>query len=368
MATIFTRTWTSRGPTGRRVWHAMYGYDAKIEGKRERRCSAAWQTEAAAMEALTERLKAATAGQVELPADTTLGSLVEQYLVYKTDRKKRSLREDRRIPQTRILPAFGVDRPARQLSETLIAQYEKRRAGQVSAFTVANELTVLRHMLRLGRKWGYLDQVPDIEMAKKPEWRQRFLEADEIGRLLAACATSRNRYLPAIVTLALNTGMRKAEILGLEWARVDLSTSRLTLYRTKSGKPRGIPINRAVYDVLVGLEPEQARREGLVFKRRDGAAWGQIRTAFAKALERAGIKAFRFHDLRHTAASHLIMRGASLKEVQELLGHSDFKMTLRYAHLSPAHLRGAVDRLDGLMVAMPPAPSLPLAQALMPQP
>jgi integrase len=72
---------------------------------------------------------------------------------------------------------------------------------------------------------------------------------------------------------------------------VDLSTSRLTLYKTKSGKPRGIPINRAVYDALVALEPEQARREGLVFKRRDGAAWGQIRTAFAN--ERAGIKAFR---------------------------------------------------------------------------
>lgn len=142
--------------------------------------------------------------------------------------------------------------------------------------------------------------------------------------------------------------MRKAEILGLEWARVDLSTSRLTLYRTKSGKPRGIPINRAVYDALVALEPEQTRRAGLVFARRDGAAWGQIRSAFAKALERAGIKGFRFHDLRHTAASHLVMRGASLKDVQELRGHSDLKMTQRYAHLSPAHLRGAVDRLDGL--------------------
>ena len=124
----------------------------------------------------------------------------------------------------------------------------------------------------------------------------------------------------------------------LEWARVDLSTSRLTLYRTKSGKPRGIPINRAVYDALVALQPEPAQRQGLVFARRDGAAWGQIRTAFATALERAAIKAFRFHDLRHTAASHLVMRGASLKEVQEILGHSDFKMTLR----------SAVDRLDGL--------------------
>jgi integrase len=103
-----------------------------------------------------------------------------------------------------------------------------------------------------------------------------------------------------------------------------------------------------VYDALVAVEPDQARREGLVFARRDGAAWGQIRTAFGRALERAGIQGFRLHDLRHTAASHLVMRGASLKDVQELLGHSDLKMTQRYAHLSPAHLRGAVDRLNGL--------------------
>ncbi|PYM44380.1 MAG: hypothetical protein DME16_21105 [Candidatus Rokuibacteriota bacterium] len=355
MAKIITRVWTSRGATGKRVRHVSYGYDARIDGKRERYVSAAWTTEAEAHDGLARRLKDAANGKVTKPAQATLGALAEHYLRYKADGGKRSLKEDTRILKTRLLPAFGAELPARRLTETLIAQYEKRRAAQVSAFTVANELTILRHMLRLGRRWGYLDQVPEIEMPKKPEGRQRYLEAEEITQLLTACAASRTRHLSAIVTLALNTGMGKAEILGLEWARVDLSTSRLTLYRTKSGKPRGIPINRAVYDALVALQPEPAQRQGLVFARRDGAAWGQIRTAFATALERAGIKAFRFHDLRHTAASHLVMRGASLKEVQEILGHSDFKMTLRYAHLSPAHLRSAVDRLDGLAAFTSPS-------------
>jgi integrase len=104
--------------------------------------------------------------------------------------------------------------------------------------------------------------------------------------------------------------MRKAEIVGLEWERIDLATARITLYRTKNGKPRGVPINDAVYAALIALEPDAARRVGRLFtKRTTGAAWGQIRTAFAHTLERAGIKDFRLHDLRHTAASHLVMRG-----------------------------------------------------------
>src|SRR5262249_23221389 len=85
-----------------------------------------------------------------------------------------------------------------------------------------------------------------------------------------------------------------------------------------------------------------------------GAAWGKIRTAFELALQRAGIKAFTFHDLRHTFASHAVMRGATLQDVKEILGHSTMAMTLRYAHLSPTHLRGAVERLEGLTSATAP--------------
>src|SRR5262249_5572627 len=136
---------------------------------------------------------------------------------------------------------------------------ERQRAGQVRAFTVANELTVLRHMQRLGRRWGYLDQVPDVDLPKKPEGRRRFLDEAEIGKLLEACQKSRNPYLGTIVTVAVNTGMRKAEILGLEWERVDLGSARLTLYKTKSGKPRGVPMNRAVYDTLITLDPRSLR-------------------------------------------------------------------------------------------------------------
>jgi integrase len=355
MAKIISREWTTRGPLGRKLRHVAYGYDVTINGKRERRFDSAWTTDAEALEALLERQKAAEAGQGTRPAERTMGELAEEYLAYKTQHGKRSLKEDRRILTTRLLPTFGKELPVRRLTAPMIAQYEKRRVGQVSAFTVSNELSVLRHMLRLARRWGYLTAVPDLELPKKPQGRLRYLEEDEIGRLLKVCATSRNPYLAMLVMLALNTGMRKGEILALTWERVDLSSARITLYQTKSGKPRGVPVNRDVYEAMIALEPEAAQRQGLLFQRRDGAGWGQVRTAFATALKKAEIKGFRFHDLRHTFASHYMMRGGSLYDLREILGHGDIKMTMRYAHLSPQHLRAGVERVEGLARLAPMA-------------
>jgi integrase len=324
-----------------------------VNGRQERKYNGAWSEDdaRAALVARQEELAAPPAAPVEEKPERTLQKVAEQYLAYKQANGKRSIDEDARILATRILPAFGSDIPIRQLTAAAIAQYERRRIGEVSAFTVANEMTVLRHMLRLAKKWGYLDVVPDIDMPKKPDGRQRYLELDEITRLLAACGESRNRYLLAIVTIALNTGMRKGEILGLEWERCNFSTSMITLYKTKSGKPRGVPMNSDVYGALTALEPELAARRGLLFRKRNQRAWGEIRNAFAMALQRAKIPAFRFHDLRHTAASWMVMRGAMLQEVKEVLGHADIKTTLRYAHLAPAHLRSAVARLEGLTSA-----------------
>jgi integrase len=276
---VITREWTSRGPLGRRVRHVAYGYDVTINGKRERKVDSTWTCENDALEELLKRQRDADAGRERV--DRTLGELADEYLRYKTDQGKRSLREDRRILKKRILPALGASLPVRRLCVAAIAQYERERAGQVSAYTVANELTVLRHMLRLGRRWGYRDDVPDIAMPKKPAARERYLEETEIEKLLAACGRSRNPYLGPLVALALNTGMRKGELLGLTWERVDLSadfglSARLTLYKTKSGKPRGIPLNHDAVAALEAVEPAQERRHGPVFKRRNGAEWGQV--------------------------------------------------------------------------------------------
>ena len=217
-----------------------------------------------------------------------------------------------------------------------------------------NELTVLRHLLRLAhRKWNYLDRVPDIELPKAPRGRTRYLTEDEIKRLFDACTQSKNTHLAAIVTLAINTGMRKSEIMSLEWERIEPGQgSRIQCAdHAVRHEERGAARRAAEHGGDRGARPpwnpiQTSGRERLQGK--NGEDWGQIRTAFETAVERAGLPDFRFHDLRHTAASHLAMRGRPLKEIQEVLGHKIFSMTLRYAHLSPTHLRTAVESLAGL--------------------
>ena len=367
MAVVAKRTWWSRGPTGHRVRKVAWGYTLQVNGQQERRYDAAWSRRDA-QEALAKRLLERDAPPPP-PLSKTLGELVTEYLAYKRAKGKRSIRQDEQICG-KLKRGFAAETAVTEITAQRIAQYDRDRITQTSKLgrlvtpsTVNRELAVLRHMLRLAEEWGYIAKVPKVRLAKEPEGRLRFLAEDEVERLLSACEETRRKspYLLPIVTIALNTGMRKGEILGLTWDRVNLARGVLQLEQTKSGRRREIPMNRAVYDTLQPLyagaraalpKPPPGEKPpeptGLVFCKRHGVrAWGSIRTAFEGACREAKIHDFRFHDLRHTCASWLIMKGRSLKEVQELLGHREFSMTLRYAHLSPDRLREAVAVLEG---------------------
>ncbi len=168
-----------------------------------------------------------------------------------------------------------------------------------------------------------------------------------------AVVKSRNKELRAVVVVALETGLRRGELLGLTWERVDMSRGVIRLegrargsdHGTKSGRRREVPMRQAVYAALTSL-PEP--HEGRVFKSRS------IRTAFENAVKVAGLDAmnrldgepFTLHGCRHHFASWFMMRGGSLQALKELLGHADIKTTLIYAHLSPAHLRDEVVKTE----------------------
>jgi integrase len=276
--------------------------------------------------------------------------VVAEYLDFKRAKGKRSVEGDV-VALKRFAAFFGEATPITAITAQAIAQYDRERVTQTSRLgrsiapaSVNRELACLRHLLRLAEEWGYVEKAPRIHMAREPEGRLRFLEEPEAVRLLDACRDSKNPWLFAIVVTALNTGMRRGEILGLTWERIDFARGVLQLEQTKNGRRREIPMNQAVDRALSALGGPQS--EGYVFRRADGSAWGAIRTAFERACRESKLADFRFHDLRHTSASWLIMRGRSLKEVQELWGHRTFTMTLRYAHLSPDRLRDAVASLD----------------------
>ncbi len=164
-------------------------------------------------------------------------------------------------------------------------------------------------------------------------------------RLLEAAATlphGAHRYLRPIVIVALNTGMRKGEILRLRWRDIDWTERTITILLTKTNEVRTVPMNEAVRQALGALKSTEGE---YVFSRDGVTPLGEIRKSFAAALQKAKIQEFRFHDLRHTFASHLVMRGCDLRTVQQLLGHKQIAMTMRYSHLSKAHLADAVEKL-----------------------
>jgi integrase len=151
-------------------------------------------------------------------------------------------------------------------------------------------------------------------------------------------------YLEPIVLLAMNTGMRKGEILSLDWQNVDLIHKNLTIMseNAKSGKTRHIPLNTEAFETLKKWKGDPSA-VGFVFKGQDGKPLLEIRKSWATVLDIAKIENFRFHDLRHHFASRLVMASVDLNTVRELLGHSDLTMTLRYAHLAPEHKAAAVN-------------------------
>jgi integrase len=231
-----------------------------------------------------------------------------------------------------------------------IDKWKSRRKEGLAVGSINRELALLKHVFSMAVKWRKLKENPtrDVRGFKGETKRVRFLMPDEIQKLLLNCMD----HLKPIVTLALHTGMRKGELLGLQWSQINSEQGIITLTDTKNNERRDIPINETVKATLEGIE----RRADLVFANRRGKQIDQaaLYLAFHEALEKSDITDFRFHDLRHTFASSLVMEGVDIMVIKELLGHKDLKMTLRYAHLSPKHKTRVINILDRVMAQNPP--------------
>jgi integrase len=249
-----------------------------------------------------------------------------------------------------VTPAVVADYRDRLKNEPFLTPtgQEKKR----STSTVVRYLAALSHGFTVAvKEWGWVDDNPVLKVTKpkQPGGRVRFLDDDERARLLQACRESSNADLYAAVVLALSTGARQMEIWGLRWGQVDLTRRVILLddpQAIKNEQRRVLPLEGHALELM--QDKAKVRRIGTdcVFPGRNGKKPMDFGHPWESALKRAGIVNFRWHDLRHSAASYLAMNGATLPEIAAVLGHKTLAMVQRYAHLSEAHTAAVVGRMN----------------------
>ncbi len=211
--------------------------------------------------------------------------------------------------------------------------------------------TSLQRVLAVcARDWEYLERSPMLGFRKLKEsrGRVRFLSDEERERLLSACERSSNPDLLLGVLLSLSTGARKSEIQNLRWPQIDLANHKIVLEDTKNDERRILPIFGRAYDILVERSMTQRRLDtDLLFPGRNNPTVSQDLTRpWQRAIKEAEIENFRWHDLRHSAASYLAMSGATPTDIAHILGHKTLQMVKRYAHLSESHTAKLVQNMN----------------------
>lgn len=245
--------------------------------------------------------------------------------------------------EAHLKPYFGkLD--LREITPLEIEAYRaKRLKAGVRKSTTNRELALLKKMFHLAVDWSYCSDNPIVKVKLFPEkdnLKERVLSPEEEGKLISHCPP----HLIPIVVFALNTGMRRGEILGLRWDQVDHAGKAIRVTGTKSGRDRIIPLNEAASEVI-GLQRQKSN--GIyVFPSTKGKEYMKsVAHSFTRACRKAGIMGLRFHDLRHTFASRLIQKGADIITVQNLLGHYSVTVTQRYTHTGADEKRRAVEIL-----------------------
>ncbi|MCD6265273.1 MAG: site-specific integrase [Deltaproteobacteria bacterium] len=283
---------------------------------------------------------------------TTLKELLDKYK--ENYKNQRSFQGGKDYYLKNFREYFGEDTRLDNIRYVDLESYRNKlrekptRHGTLRAIASVNrEIACLRHVFSKAVEWEMMEQNPFTKgkalVAKANNKRFRYLTEEEIERLLV---NSVNDYTKDIVTAVINTGMRRQEVLNLKWNQIRIGF--IYLDKTKTNESRQIPINDDLAELFRAIRKRNQLKFDYVFCDNKGRPFKQINKSFQASLKKAGIEDFRFHHLRHTFASHFVMRKGSLKDLQELLGHKTLAMTMRYAHLSQEHKKKAVNLLNGL--------------------
>jgi integrase len=279
----------------------------------------------------------------------TLADLIDRYVEHVLPEKGNSQSQRAHLAWWRAsigpLPLASVTRAviAQCRDKLLLPEKGKVRAPA----TCVRYMAALSHVFTVAIgdwEWAEINPVRGVRKPREPLGRDRYLQEDEREALLAACSASKSPDLYAAVMLALCTGMRRGEILGLSWRDIDFQRRQVTLSRTKNGSRRSLPLVSPAYEILEARSKVRRLDTPLVFPGDKDPAKPKaiikpkdLTKPWGTARKKAGLADFRFHDLRHSAASYLAMSGASTLEIAAVLGHKTLQMTKRYSHLSTEH-------------------------------
>ena len=281
---------------------------------------------------LEHKLRSAPLPDVIIDTKVTLGELLLKYAEEISPTHKGCVPETCRLKS--IARKWIGELDIRYLTKQHFIQYRDDRLKVVKGGSVGSELALIKRVLDTAiKKWGYgipYNPIKDIEFPKGSTARTRRLVSDEKERLLTAASSQRNNYIASIIEFAIETGMRRSEILKLRWYDVDLDTGFASLYDTKNGEDRRVPLTRRCIEVLQTVPQTDDRLFPISFT--------CLRLAWNRARKKAGITDLRFHDLRHEAVSRFFEMGMSVPEVALISGHKDVRQLFRYTHLNPQNV------------------------------
>ena len=329
-------------------------YDFKYRGERYTGCVGA-VSKTVAKEILAKKKAEAVEGRYELPSKKPTPKLEEfakeYFAYYRANRRPRSA-ERHETSYRAMRSTFGHVRLS-DITPLALERYKRqRKADGVSEATINRELAFMKNLFTKAVEWGKATENPvkKVRLYREQNARTRYLTEDEEARLLAFCGP---QLRPLVIT-ALHTGFRATELRSLTWTDVEINRRMITVRAgyAKNGEARSVPINQLLTDILKSVKLANNQYER-VFCTRDGTPYRSFRTAFERAVRKAGIADFTFHDLRHTFASRVVMAGVDLPTVKELLGHRDISMTMRYTHLSSDHKQAAVGKLEQFAANVP---------------
>jgi len=330
----FKRSRIDKNGKKKEYWYIRYTLNGK--DKWESVGEVGIVTKAVARALLDERKRQIRRGELNIIGAKipTLSNFTKEYIKYQKEvKQKRSWKRDV-IALDNIIKLFG-DKKLSEITIKDIDDYKELRLKQVTPGTVNRELQVLRHLFNQAASWDKFfnkNPVSESGLLSLNNQVERILTYEEEQRLLTASPA----HFKAILICALNTGMRKGEIITLKWSNVDFNNNLITIdhENNKSKRTKRIPINSTLRQLLLEQKLKSRGNEHVFLNSKNEPYTRQdsLNRVFERVKKLANIMGLRFHDLRHTAATRMIENGANIVAVSKILGHSDIKTTMRYAH------------------------------------